>query len=543
MHFSIAPQVQTSTFQPDLAPCFQKGSSFAFTEVSPADVQRAISELSSICGAGPDGIENKFIKIGSHVLAVPLASLFNLSITSCKFPLAWKCVKVTPLHKGGDPENINNYRPISIINSVVKVFEKIIFLQLSNYLADNNLLSQCQSGFRKYFSTTTALLKFTNDVFSSFDNRMCTGALFLDLTKAFDLVDHYLLLDKLYSVGLSTSSLLWFNSYLHNRRQCVSFGGSISHFTGIDRGIPQGSSLGPLLFSIFINDLPRSCTECNIQLYADDTVIYCYKSNIYDISTTLQNGFDSVQQWLLSNKLLLNKSKSYSMLLKKKPNPSFENSLKITFLDQTPVKPTRQVKYLGLWLDSDLSFSTHVHNITNKLNCSLRILYQSINCFNFPVRKRIVTQLLLPILDYVDIVYQNTTASCLQSLNTAYNSLCRFILRCPYRTHHCEMYQLSWLTLPERRRFHWLQFIYKCIYMDYSSYLKQYLIPFSSFYNLRHNYQIYFFVPQINKEIGRYAFQHKAPYEWNNLPISIRSLTSFSKNALAQHLQNTCNCF
>lgn len=198
----------------------------------------------------------------------------------------------------------------------------------------------------------------------------------------------------------------------------MSFGGSTSNFTGIDRGIPKGSSLGPLLFSIFINDLPHSCTECNIQLYTDDTVIYCSKPNIYDISTTLQNGFDSVQRWPLSNKLLLNKSKSYSMLFQKKPNSSFENSLKIKFLDQTPIKPTKQVKYLGLWLDSDLSFSTHIYNITNKLNYSLRILYKSINCFNFPVRKIIVSQLLLPILDYADIYGQNTTAFSLLTLPT-----------------------------------------------------------------------------------------------------------------------------
>ena len=123
---------------------------------------------------------------------------------------------------------------------------------------------------------------------------MCTGAI-LNLTKAFDLVDHYLLLDKLYSIGLSHSSLLWFNSYFHHRRQCVSFRGSQSNFTGVDKGIPQGSSLGPLLFSIFINDLPLCCSGCDIHLYADDTIIYCSKPNIPDINYSLQHDFDSVQ--------------------------------------------------------------------------------------------------------------------------------------------------------------------------------------------------------------------------------------------------------
>lgn len=107
-------------------------------------------------------------------------------------------------------QNINNYRPISILNCIVKLFEKIVFDQLSNYLARHNLLSQCQSGFRKHFSTSSALLNFTNDIFHNFDNSMCTGAIFLDLTKAFDLVDHYLLLDKLHAMGLDRSSLLWF---------------------------------------------------------------------------------------------------------------------------------------------------------------------------------------------------------------------------------------------------------------------------------------------------------------------------------------------
>uniref|UniRef100_A0A9J7XFH6 Reverse transcriptase domain-containing protein n=1 Tax=Cyprinus carpio carpio TaxID=630221 RepID=A0A9J7XFH6_CYPCA len=167
---------------------------------------------------------------------------------------------------------------------------------------------------------------------------MCTGAIFLDLTKAFDLVDHYLLLDKLYSIGLSRSSLLWFNSYFHHCHQCVSFRGSQSNFTGVDKGIPQGSSLGPLLFSIFINDLPllplTCCSGCDIHLYADDTIIYCSKPNIPYINYSLQHDFDSVQQWLSFNKLLLNKAKSYCMLFQKKDR----NNLNLHFLDSSPLE-------------------------------------------------------------------------------------------------------------------------------------------------------------------------------------------------------------
>jgi len=231
-------------------------SSFSFGKIAPIDVQSAIDELKLTSGAGLDGIENRYLKLTSHILMYPLADLFNLSLFTCELPAIWKCARITPLYKGGDVLDINNYRPISIICSISKVFEKIIHKQLSNYLCINNILSPSQSGFRSNHSTTTALLKFTNDVFSASDNGKLTGAIFLDLTKAFDLVDHYLLLDKLYAIGFSKNTILWFNSYLHNRKQCVVLNGNKSDFLVQQSGVPQGSVLGPLLlyhcFSIIV---------------------------------------------------------------------------------------------------------------------------------------------------------------------------------------------------------------------------------------------------------------------------------------------------
>ncbi|XDV11150.1 hypothetical protein PO909_000166, partial [Leuciscus waleckii] len=242
--------------------------SFCFNIITPDDVQQVIDGINPGCSAGPDGLEIKFFKLASHVISFPLADIFNLSLATCETPRSWNCARVIPLHKGGDITDINNYRPISIINSVTKIFEKLIFNQLSKYLNDQNVLSPHQSGFRSNFSTTTALLKFTNDILSASDSNMLTGAIFIDLTKAFDMVDHYLLLDKLHAIGLSSDSLLFFNSFLHHRSQCVTFQGSQSGFKIIDKGVPQGSSLGPLLFSIFINDLPQICPDSLIHLYA-----------------------------------------------------------------------------------------------------------------------------------------------------------------------------------------------------------------------------------------------------------------------------------
>lgn len=171
---------------------------FSFRRIRPTDIQQVICDLNSGTGTGPDGLEMKLIEIASHVLAYPLSDLAMYSMFL--YPHV-KLSELPPLHKGGDPLN-HNYRPIAIINSIAKVFEKFIFNQLSQYVNDFSILSPYQSGFRPYFSITTALLKFTNDISSSLDNIMLTDAIFIDLTKAFDMVDHYLLHEKLYAFVL-----------------------------------------------------------------------------------------------------------------------------------------------------------------------------------------------------------------------------------------------------------------------------------------------------------------------------------------------------
>ena len=522
---------------------------FSFRKITPAEVQDAINELKVSSGPGLDGIESKFLRLSSHVLMFPLCDLFNLSLATCDIPAIWKCSRITPLHKGGDALEPNNYRPISIICSIAKVFEKLIYNQLSSYLNRNNILSPYQSGFRSNHSTSTALLKLTNDIFCASNDSKLTGAIFIDLTKAFDLVDHYLLLDKLYSIGLSRNALLWFNSYLHNRKQCVVIQGSKSDTTIQQYGVPQGSTLGPLLFSIFINDLSSFCSDCCVQLYADDTVLYISQTDTFQIQSALQSGFNSLQHWLAANKLLLNKTKSHTMIFGTQQNIKTKfksSSYMITCLDGTPLKKVEHIKYLGLWLDCGLSFKYHIDHTVKKLNFSLSVLYRSKNCFSFAVRKRLASQLILPILDYADVVYMVASKTNLHPLNTVYNKLCRFILGCPFTTHHCTMYEtLHFLSPNIRRQLHWYHFIFKCIHFNYPLYLKHLFVPVSSHYNLRHASQIFFSTPTVSKSVGKKAFKFKAPSDWNNLPGNIRSISSFPvfKNTLSSYYANCCNCF
>ncbi len=193
-----------------------------------------------------------------------------------------------------------------------------------------------------------------------------------------------------------------------------------------------------------------------------------------------------------------------------------------------------------------MSFKHHIDGIIKKSYGCLSSLYRSINCFLFQVRKRLISQLILPIIDYVDIIYQNTSDTSLKPLNILHNSLCRFVLRCPYRTHHCMLYKaLDWLQPNSRRQYHWFQFLFKCIYFNCPSYLKQFLVPSSSTYSLRHMQYPHFLVHRFFTEVGQRSFQYKAPSDWNNLPSSLRSIASFRlfRTNLLSHLKITCLCF
>lgn len=350
------------------------------------------------------------------------------------------------------------------------------------------------------------------------------------------MVDHYLLLDKLYAIGLTTNSLLFFNSFLHHRSQCVSLQGSQSEFKTIYKGVHQGSSLG----------LPQICSDCQIHLYADDTVLYYSSTDSLQIQDFLQNDFNRVQAWFLFNKLLLNKNKTYSMLFCQRPDPLLLSNWSITLRDGSLVEKTEEFKYLGLLLDSQLSFKPHINSVTKKLYGYLKSLYRSVDCFSLGVRKRIIMQLIFPILDYADIIYEGMTESNLRPLNVLYNSLCRFVLRCPYRTHHCLMYEtLKWPSLKIRRQIHLSTFIFKSIHFNSPLYLKELLIPISSQYSLRHMDHLFLATPRINKEVGRRAFKFKAPSHWNNLPTSLRSITSFCifQSSLISYYHIPCSCF
>ena len=231
------------------------------------------------------------------------------------YPSDWKLAKVTPIFKAVSKTDLNNYRPISVIPAVAKIFEKIIYDQLYNYLNVNDLLTSCQSGFRSLHSTLTALLEASNNWCVNVDKGLLNGVIFIDLKKAFDTIDHEIILQKLAKYGVDQDALKWFKSYLKNHLQRCNVNNHLSSATPLNCGVPQGSIIGPLLFLIYINDLPNCLSLGFPRMYADDTNVTFAASDMLGLETQINTELKSINLWLRANKLSLNVAKTEFMVI------------------------------------------------------------------------------------------------------------------------------------------------------------------------------------------------------------------------------------
>ena len=253
---------------------------------------------------GLDRILARLLKDSAAVTTQTITFLVNLSLTTGIVPDEWKQARVVPLHKSGGQEVMDNYRPISILPVISKRAEKAVNVQLQQYLHHHGLLNAFQSGFRRHHSTLTAVTYFCHSIRRSTDAGKLTWALFIDLKKAFDTVPHDDLICKLRRFGLEEYSLAWMASYLTNRSQAVCVGDELSSPMPVLSGVPQGSILGPVLFTLYINDLPSCIQFSNIMMYADDTVFYLSSSSTSEIELKLNLDLANSSQWLHYNKLV-----------------------------------------------------------------------------------------------------------------------------------------------------------------------------------------------------------------------------------------------
>ena len=330
-----------------------------FKCITDNDTQRAIDKLENKSSSGHDGISNKLLKLLKIELSKSLTLIINQMITTGIFPDSFKISRITPLFKKGDVSMLSNYRPISLLPTISKIFERILYNQLYDYFNSNNLLAEEQYGFRTNHSTEYAAVKLVDNVSKEMELGNTPTALYIDLSKAFDTLSFDILLYKLNYYGIKDNAFKLLKNYLTNRRQYVVYNSQNSETLDISTGVPQGSILGPLFFSICINDLITVSNKLKFIMYADDTTIYFNLEDFdpYNLERDINNDLEKITLWLKMNKLSLNVQKTKLMIFHRRQKQINELNISI---NGTDIERVESFNFLGLHIHESLSWRTHI---------------------------------------------------------------------------------------------------------------------------------------------------------------------------------------
>ena len=492
--------------------------SLFFQPIIPPEVYREINKLNLKKAAGPENIPLTFYKRANECISNFLCLLYNKCIENGFFPSPLKQAKVIPIYKSGKRYLANNYRPISLLSPISKIFESLTSIRLISFLEDNNIISEQQFGFRKQHSTTHVVTDVHSQISKNLDNKQHTCVILLDFRKAFDTVNHQILLRKLEKYGIRGNVLEMFQSYLTNRVQFVYVNGYESDKMQIKCGVPQGSCLGPTLFSLYINDLP-DITNFRIRLFADDTVLVMTSNDLQQLKKAANDEILKIEKWLLHDKSTLNYSKTNYMLFS--PQKECGKDFFLSINGQN-IHRTAEAKYLGVYLDEKLKWDSHIQHLCKKLS-----QYCGLFCH---LRHNITQELLLllyhslvyPHLLYGILTWGSTNNSVLHPLQVLQNRLIRIICRVrklDHITNNSLYHKLSILKIKGIYHLEMAKFMYLHHNNKLPKLFNNYFKSINSVhsYNTRHvcrkNYQLY----SIHSNIAKKALPFSGAQVWNSL--------------------------
>ena len=541
---SIRNELDTNSLDfPSETPFSGNSPLSCFSRVSESDIRDILKEFPPKC-CPLDPLPSSLMKLFLDDLLPLITQIINLSLTFGTVPDELKHALVTPLLKkpGLDIESLKNYRPISNLPFIAKLLERVVLKQLNTHIEKNDLLDVYQSAYKKHHSTETALLHVVNDLLLSADHKQISVLTLLDLSAAFDTIDHSILLNRLEkSFGISGLALAWFSSYLTDRTQCVQVGDLKSKPSPLLYGVPQGSVLGPVLFSLYIQPLSTLLKDHDFkfQKYADDTQLFNSSppDHFPQLVSNVEICVSSVKDWMLQNKLRLNDGKTETMCIASNNTLSKVTPESLHAGEcEVPFQPS--VRDLGVTLDSTLSMHGHISLICKSAHYQLRKIRSISSLLPQSAIIQLVVSLILSRVDYCNSLLAGLPNSEIKRLQLILNNAARMIFKARKHQHISPfLMKLHWLPVTARITYKIATLAYKHFEGTLPEYLSSSLHTYTPARSLRSGQERLLVLPPISdartKSFGERSFNYQAPVIWNSLPSSIRnasSLAAFKSN-------------
>ena len=503
------------------------------SETNEDEIITIVNKLTQKTSTDCNDMNMSFVKNIIHLVVQPFTYICNLSFATVIFPDAMKIAKVIPIYKTGAKDEFSNYRPISLLPQFSKILENLFDDRLEQFISKNNILTDCQFGFRTGRSSSMAIVNLMEKITNSLDNMKAVISVFIDLKKAFDTIDHTILLQKLNHYGIRGIVNQWICSYLTYRKQYVQIKGTKSSLERIICGVPQGSILGPTLFNLYLNDICNVSSILEFTLFADDTnIIYSHDSTT-SLCNTLNTELEKLNAWFNLNKLSINLQKTNYITFS---TNNSDSTIQIA-INGSNIEKVNSTKYLGVYIDHHLNWKDHIAYISSELSKSTAVIHKTSHVLDTKTLTLLYNAIIFPYLNYCVEVWGNTYKTNLYSLFIKQKKAIRIVCHAKYLDHTSSLFhKLRLLKSPDIVHFNTCIFMYKAFHNLLPPSIQIYFSrSFSKKYYF--NFHVHFARTQRKKfSISRIGVSF-----WNALDTKVKlssSLSSF-KIALKNSIINT----
>lgn len=514
--------------------------SFFLFPTTSSEIEAEITKLNPSKASGPFSIPTKILQLVKHIISKPLEIILNYSFSSGIVPDKFKIARVLPVFKSGLESDVSNYRPISLLSVFNRIMEKLVYNRLIKFVEKHDIIYKKQFGFRSFHSTEHAILSIVDKIQDAIEKNEFSCGIFLDFRKAFDTVNHHVLIQKLDHYGIRGIAKSWFISYLTNRKQFTSVGNANSEEASITCGVPQGSVLGPLLFLIYINDFSNcsaSPGNFDLHLFADDSNLFFRHKSLTQLELIINTELKHVHNWLCANKLSLNIDKS-NFVIFRPPQKKIASNFDVS-INQTPLKLKENVKYLGLILDSHLNWKEQVQTIAKKIKRNIGILSKLRHYLNFNILINLYYSFIYPFLIYGLITWGNTYETNINPVYILQKRAVRTITFSKFDEHSSHLFKLTKIIkFFDLIKFQISVFMYKYNNKKLPSVFNNYFRAINDVhnYNTRLSANQSFSVPYARTNYGIFNIRFVGAKVWNTIDPAFKT---FSINTFKARLKES----